>query len=87
MAYYFILLFNELYIFSVVEIFKKNITEMIRQVGTPVYKNGILVKGVMIRHIKSPLNIRDDDEISAFLTYYDKLIKISILDNFVDLES
>jgi putative pyruvate formate lyase activating enzyme len=41
----------------------KAIFEMLRQVGTPVFKNGILKKGVMIRHLMLPGLLFDSKKI------------------------
>ncbi len=56
---------------------------MYRQVGTPVYKNNILKKGVIVRHLVLPHHIEDSKKVLLYLyhKYQDNII-ISIMNQY-----
>ena len=59
------------------------IDEMVRQVGDNIYENGLLKKGVIVRHLVLPGNIEDSKKIMKYL--YDKYqnnIVISIMNQY-----
>lgn len=67
----------------------KAIEEMVRQVGEPIFKeDGIMKKGVIIRHLALPGYINDSKEIIKYIyeTYGDKVF-ISIMNQFTPLEN
>lgn len=57
--------------------------EMYRQVGTPVFENDIMKKGVIVRHLLLPKHIDDSKKVIKYLydTYKDS-IYISIMNQF-----
>ena len=65
------------------DVVTKSIEEMYRQVGSPIYKDNILVKGVIVRHLVLPGHIDDSKKIIKYL--YDKYgdnIIISIMNQY-----
>jgi putative pyruvate formate lyase activating enzyme len=60
------------------------IAEMIRQVGEPHYENGILKRGVLVRHVEAPLPEAEKREIHAYLEALPA--EISLVPHFVNLE-
>lgn len=61
----------------------KAIEEMYRQVGKPVFKNGIMQKGVIVRHLVLPGHIEDSKKIIKYLyDTYKNNIYISIMNQF-----
>lgn len=68
---------------------KESIKEMYRQVGIPVFaENGIMKKGMIVRHLILPGQERDSMEILKYLyeTYGDT-IYISIMNQYTPLEN
>ena len=65
------------------EIASLALEEMYRQVGTPVYKNNILKKGVIVRHLVLPHHIEDSKKVLLYLyhKYQDNII-ISIMNQY-----
>lgn len=61
----------------------KAISEMYRQVGKPIIKNGIMKKGLIVRHLVLPGHIEDSKKVIKYLydTYEDN-IYISIMNQF-----
>jgi putative pyruvate formate lyase activating enzyme len=65
------------------EIAKDAIDEMYRQVGKPIVKNGLMKKGVIVRHLMLPGHLEDSKKIIKYL--YDKYkdnIYISIMNQY-----
>ncbi len=70
------------------EIATNAIKEMYRQVGTPEFdKNGIMKKGVIVRHLMLPEQIEDSKKIIKYLydTYHDNIF-ISIMNQYTPLK-
>jgi putative pyruvate formate lyase activating enzyme len=66
---------------------KETIKEMVRQVGTPrMNSDGTMVNGVLIRHVMAPLPLEERTEILNFFNSLGNSCKISVTDNFVNLE-
>ena len=65
------------------EIASLALEEMYRQVGTPVYKNNILKKGVIVRHLVLPHHLNDSKKVLLYLyhKYQDNII-ISIMNQY-----
>ena len=57
--------------------------EMYRQVGKPIFKDGIMTKGVIVRHLLLPTHIDDSKKVIKYLydTYKDN-IYISIMSQY-----
>ena len=70
-------------IFNYFEITKKALEEMYRQVGKNEFKNDIMTKGVIVRHLLLPKHIDDSKKVLKYLydTYKDN-IYISIMNQF-----
>lgn len=69
------------------ELASKAIEEMYRQVGEPVYDNGILKKGMIIRHLVLPHHSDDSKKIIKYL--YDKYkenIILSIMNQYTNIK-
>ena len=66
-----------------VEIAKFAIKEMYRQVGKPKFKNTIMTKGVIVRHLLLPTHLDDSKRVIKYLynTYKDN-IYISIMNQY-----
>ncbi len=67
----------------------KAIEEMVRQVGEPIFdKDGIMKKGVIIRHLALPGYLNDSKEIIKYIyeTYNNK-VYISIMNQFTPLDN
>lgn len=66
---------------------KDAINEMYKQVGNPVYKNNILQKGVIIRHLILPGLKEDSKRIIKYIyeTYKDNVI-ISIMNQYTNIK-
>lgn len=65
------------------DIVEKAIEEMYRQVGKPTIKNGIMKKGMVVRHLVLPSHIDDSKKIIRYL--YDKYgnnIYLSIMNQY-----
>ena len=63
---------------------KEALEEMVREVGKPKYnKDGVLVKGVIVRHMLLPGHLDDSKKVIAYLynTYKDDII-ISIMNQY-----
>ena len=62
---------------------KEAIKEMYRQVGSPVIENGIMKKGMIVRHLVLPNHIDDSKKVLKYLydTYKDN-IYISIMNQY-----
>ena len=58
------------------EVASSALEEMVRQVGKPIIKNGILKRGVIVRHLILPGNIDDSKKIIAYLynKYHENII-------------
>ena len=65
------------------EIASLALEEMYRQVGAPVYKNNILKKGVIVRHLVLPHHLNDSKKVLLYLyhKYQDNII-ISIMNQY-----
>jgi putative pyruvate formate lyase activating enzyme len=65
---------------------KESIKEMYRQVGKPVFKNNIMQKGVIVRHLVLPKHLDDSKKIIKYLydSYKDN-IYISIMNQYTPL--
>ena len=68
------------------EVATKNIEEMYRQVKTPVIKNGLMKRGVIVRHLLLPGKLIDSKMILKYLweTYQDN-VYVSILNQYTPL--
>ncbi len=66
----------------------KAVEEMFRQTGKPVFKDGIMQKGVLVRHLMLPNLLFDTKKIMDYLykTYGDD-IYISIMSQYTPLEN
>lgn len=66
---------------------KEAIEEMYKQVGKPIYKNNILTKGVIIRHLLLPGLKEDSKRIIKYIheTYKDNVI-ISIMNQYTNIQ-
>lgn len=66
-----------------VEITKDAIKEMYRQVGKPKFKNKLMTKGVIVRHLLLPTHLDDSKKVIKYLydTYKDN-IYISIMNQY-----
>ena len=61
----------------------KAIAEMYRQVGKPVFKNGIMQKGLIVRHLVLPGHVEESKKIIKYLyDTYKNNIYISIMNQF-----
>ena len=67
---------------------KKAISEMYKQVGKPIYKNNVLIKGITVRHLILPGLVEDSKKILKYLydTYKDNII-ISIMNQYTPLDN
>lgn len=66
---------------------QETLKEMITQVGVPqLNSNGVLAKGVLVRHVMAPLPVEERKSILTFLGNYKDQCLLSITDNFVNLE-
>lgn len=65
------------------EIAKDALNEMYRQVGTPKFKDNIMTKGLIVRHLLLPSHLNDSKNIIKYLydTYKDN-IYISIMNQY-----
>ena len=63
------------------------IDEMVKQVGTPIFKNGMMVKGVLVRHLILPTLTLDTKRIINYLysTYGDN-IYLSIMNQYTPMK-
>jgi putative pyruvate formate lyase activating enzyme len=70
-------------------LFIESIDEMYQQVGTPQFdNNGSIIKGILIRYVKPTFLSSDQNhQIMTFLESFKDKAYISILDNYVTLES
>ncbi len=71
------------------EIMKEALKEMVRQVGTPKFsKDGILLKGVIVRHLMLPGLKEDSKKILSYLyhTYHDQ-IYLSIMNQYTPIRT
>ena len=65
------------------EIAKANITEMYNQVGSGlIIENGVLKRGLIIRHLVLPNDLAGSYEILKFISELDKNITISVMSQF-----
>lgn len=61
----------------------KALDEMFRQVGKPKFKNGIMTKGVIVRHLLLPSHIDDSKKVISYLyEKYEDDIYISIMNQY-----
>ena len=70
------------------EVATKAIAEMVRQVGTPQFdEDGIMTKGVIVRHLLLPGNIEDSKRVVKYLydTYGDDIF-ISIMNQYTPMK-
>ncbi len=58
------------------------IEEMIRQVGKPVIKNGLMKKGVIVRHLLLPGHLDDSKKVIEYLSKYKDTIYVSIMNQY-----
>lgn len=59
---------------------KEAITEMYRQIGSElVYENGIVVKGLIIRHLILPNGLAETEKVFKFISELDPKIHISLM--------
>lgn len=66
---------------------KKSINEMYKQVGKPVFKNGIMQKGVLVRHLMLPTLSNDTKSIIDYLyKTYKNNIYISIMNQYTKVK-
>lgn len=65
---------------------KESLEEMVSQVGSPIYENGLLKKGVIVRHLCLPGEVEDSKKILKYLyqTYHDSII-ISIMNQYTPI--
>lgn len=70
------------------EIASKAITEMVRQVGEPVFdEKGYMKKGVIVRHLVLPGSIKDSKAVLEYLwNTYGNSIYISIMNQYTPME-
>lgn len=65
------------------EIASKSLKEMYRQVGKPLFKNNIMKRGIIVRHLLLPNHIDDSKQIIDYLyKEYKDNIYISIMNQF-----
>jgi len=65
---------------------KAAIAEMVRQVGEPVFQDGIMIKGVIARHLVMPDANKDAKQIIRYLSEtYGETIFISILNQYTPI--
>ena len=65
------------------EIASLALKEMFRQVGTPIFENDIMKKGVIVRHLLLPRHIDDSKKVIKYLyDTYKNNIYISIMNQF-----
>ena len=80
---------NLAYDFSLVDYLentKKAIQEMYRQVGDPVIENGIMKKGIIVRHLLLPSHSDDSKKILKYLyNTYKNNIFISIMNQYTPI--
>lgn len=67
------------------EISKDALEEMIRQTGKVVIKNGLIQKGVIVRHLLLPKHIIDSKNVIKFLSKYKDKIYISIMNQYTPI--
>jgi len=69
------------------EVASKAIEEMVRQVGRPIFdEEGILQKGVIVRHLMLPGRLMDSKVIVKYLyTQYKDIIYISLMNQYTPL--
>lgn len=68
---------------------KESLEEMVHQVGPPSYDdNGLLKKGVIVRHLCLPKELKDTKKVLRYLhqTYQDKII-ISIMNQYTPIRA
>ncbi len=58
------------------------IEEMIRQVGKPVIKNGLMKKGVIVRHLLLPGHLEDSKKVMDYLSKFKDTIYVSIMNQY-----
>ncbi len=64
----------------------KAISEMYRQVGSPVIKNGVMKKGMIVRHLVLPGHIEESKKVIKYLyDIYKDNIYISIMNQYTPL--
>lgn len=70
------------------EIASLAIKEMYRQVGKPVFKNNIMKKGVIVRHLLLPNHVNDSKKILKYLyDTYKNNIYISIMNQYTPIRN
>lgn len=71
------------------EVASKAIEEMFRQVGNPVFsEDGLLQKGVLVRHMLLPGNVRDSKRVVNYLwDTYGNQIYMSLMCQYTPIES
>ncbi len=68
------------------EVAKVSLTEMFRQVGTPVFQDDMLVKGVVVRHLLLPGCVEDSKAVIKYLYQtYGNNIFLSIMNQYTPL--
>lgn len=69
------------------EVAEKVIAEMVRQVGSPqVFSDGLLKKGVLVRHVEAPLPPAEKAKLDQLLKELEQSCLVSRNDRFVELE-
>jgi len=59
---------------------KEAITEMYRQVGSElIYENGVVVKGLIVRHLILPNGLAETEKVFKFISELDRKIHISLM--------
>lgn len=65
------------------EITSEALKEMYRQVGKPVFKKGLLKKGIIVRHLLLPTHVDDSKKVIEYLySNYKNSIYISIMNQY-----
>lgn len=63
-----------------------SLNEMIKQVGKPKFdKNGMITKGVIVRHLLLPTHLNDSKKVIKYLSQYKDDIYISIMNQYTPI--
>lgn len=69
------------------DVAKDAIDEMVRQVGKPIFKDNIMVKGVIVRHLLLPNHVDDSKRVISYLYgRYKDDIYISIMNQYTPIK-
>jgi len=64
----------------------ESLNEMIKQVGKPKFnKDGIITKGVIVRHLLLPTHLNDSKKVIKYLSQYKDDIYISIMNQYTPI--